>query len=467
MTAKGTRHLTDAFCRKTARPGRYTDGRGNLVFVVSPTGAKRWLFRYQRNGLRREVGLGPYPVVTLAEARDLALEMRRALQRGDDPKSVLRKAPCGPTFREAAEAFIEAKKAEWRNAKHRQQWRNTLASYAFPHIGDVPVAAVTVDHVLAVLKPIWTSKPETAVRLRGRIEQVLAFAQTKGWRCGDNPARWRGHLDHLLPRPSKLKRKRHHPSLPWRDAPAFLAELRDMPGLAARALELLILTAARSGEVRGARWEEFDLDEGTWTIPAHRTKSGREHRVPLGPRAFELVLALPRMAGSDLLFPGHKGQMSDMTLAAVIRRMNARRTKDGRAPWTDEKGHPVTVHGFRATFRTWVHQRTDFGRELAEEALGHKIVSAVEEAYVRGDALERRRQLMVVWERYLDGHPCPSRLASDRAEQLPEVVSADGSADPTAYRLREAGAPAKRDAGSGDAMQLHVQADGRLVPSAG
>lgn len=332
MTAKGTRRLTDAFCRKTHRPGRYTDGHGNLVFVVSPTEAKRWLFRYQRHGRRREIGLGPYPVVTLADARRQALEARRALQHGLDPRSVLQRAPSVPTFREAVEALIEAKQAEWRNAKHRQQWRNSLAAYVLPKIGDVAVAAVTTEHVVAVLKPIWTAKPETAKRVRGRIEAALDFARAQGWREGENPARWRGHLDKILPRPSQVKQVRHHPALDWREIPAFIAELEWMPGIAARALEFLILTAARSGEVRGARWSEIDFERKVWTIPAERTKTLREHRVPLGPRALALLRELPRLAGSEFIFPGTAGQMSDMTLAAVIRRINDRRRKSGLAP---------------------------------------------------------------------------------------------------------------------------------------
>lgn len=443
MAAKGTRRLTDAFCRKTHRPGRYTDGRNNLLFVVSPTGTKRWVFRYQLHGCRREIGLGPYPLVGLAEARERALEARRALRHGRDPKSALRTTPAGPTFREAASTFVEAKQAEWRNAKHRQQWRNTLETCAFPHIGDVPVAAVTVDHVLKVLKPIWETKPETASRLRGRIERILAFAQARGWRHGDNPARWRGHLDQLLARPSKLRRDRHHPSLPWRDAPDFLAELRRMRGLAARALELLVLTAVRSGEVRGARWQEFDLEEGTWTIPADRTKSGREHRVPLGPRALALVRALPRLEGTDLVFPGKNGEMSDNTLLAVVERMNERRRRKGLAPWTDREGHPVTVHGFRSTFRTWAQERTRVPREIAEAALTHVVGDRSERAYCHGDALERRRELMVAWECHLDGRSHPLHFR-DRGQRSSRKPTEEGPAD------SDVGGPGKREAVSGD-----------------
>ncbi len=392
--------LSAAFCKQVKAPGRYSDRGTGLVFVVSPTGAKRWLFRYQRHGRRRELGLGPYPVVGLAEAREVALEMRRALHRGEDPARVLRRGDAMRTFREAAEALIEAKSHEWRNAKHRQQWRSTLVTYAYPVVGEMPVAAVTVEHVLEVLRPIWMTKPETAARLRGRIEAVLDFARAQGWREGENPARWRGHLDHLLPRPSKVRLVRHHPALDWRSAPDFVAELRGMPGLAARALEFLVLTAARSGEVRGARWREIDLDAGVWTIPAERTKAGREHRVPLGPRAIDLLRELPRL-DEALVFPGTKGEMSDMTLAAVIRRMNRRREGEGHPPWSDPEGRPITVHGFRSTFRTWAHEATSFPSEIAEAALGHVVGDRVERAYRRGDALERRRALMIAWERLL------------------------------------------------------------------
>ncbi len=392
--------LTTAFCRKT-QAGRYSDAGSGLVFVVSPTGGKRWLFRYQRHGRRREIGLGAYPVVGLGEARDLALELRRALHRGEDPRRILRRDEAVRSFREAAEALIAAKGDAWRNAKHRAQWRSTLATYAFPVLGEVPVDAVTVEHVLAALQPIWTTKPETAARLRGRIEAVLDFARARGWREGENPARWRGHLDHLLPPPSRVRRVAHHSALDWRRAPAFVAELRGMPGLAARALELLILTAARSGEVRGARWREIDLDAAVWTIPAERTKARRDHRVPLAPRAVALLRALPRF-DDTLVFPGRKGEMSDMTLTAVLRRMSQRHEAEGRAPWADAEGRRLTAHGFRSTFRTWAQEATSFPSEIAEAALGHVVGDKVERAYRRGDALERRRELMERWAQFLD-----------------------------------------------------------------
>ncbi len=400
MTAKGTRRLSDAFCRKTRRAGRYTDGRWNLVFVVSSTGAKRWLFRYPRSGRRREIGLGPYPEVALAEARELALHMRRALQRGEDPRSVLCRTPCGPTFRVVAEALIASKAHEWRHAKHRAQWRSTLEAYAFPVLGRLPVAEITVEHVLAVLKPIWTRRPVTASRLRGRLEAVLDFAQARGWREGANPA----------------------------------------------------------------RWGEIDMEKRVWTIPAERTKAGREHRVPLGPRALALLAGLPRVEGVDLIFPGSGSSMSDMTLSAVIRRMNRRREVEGLDPWRDPHGRPITVHGFRSTFRTWTHEATEFPSEIAEAALGHAIGDRVERAYRRGDALERRRRLMEAWERFLDGRSDPRLPVGKRVKSSSEVASAGR---PGEHRLPEAAISREPGAGRGNPALLHVLADGRLVPSSG
>jgi integrase len=439
--------LTKTFCkRKGLEPGRYSDRGHNLVFVVSPTGGRRWLFRYQRHGRRRELGLGPYPVVYVEEARELALELRRALLRGEDPARVLRRNRSEPTFREAAEALIDVKAEECRNAKHRQQWRTTLETYVYPRFGHVPVREVTVQHILEVLSPVWTKKTETATRLRGRIEEVLDYARAQGWRDGENPARWRGHLDQLLPKPSRVRTVRHHPALDWRQLPEFVAELRAMDGMAARALEFLILTAARSGEVRGARWREFDLDRKVWTIPAERTKSFREHKVPLGPRACELLLRQSR--GDDgLVFPGAKGVMSDMTLSAVLRRMNKRHLDAGKTPWADAEGEWITVHGFRSTFRTWVQEKTEFSSELAEAALGHVVGDRTERAYRRGDALERRRELMEEWERFAcqkanARRGPPPRLVYDPSTGVLRLANVDhGSVEKKTPTPREDTAP--------------------------
>lgn len=407
MPKKGGR-LSARFVATVERPGRYVDGFG-LLLAVKPTGAKSWVFRYQRNGRRREIGLGPASIVSLAEARRMAAEMQRMLLEGRDPLAEKRRArtPPGWTFREAAEAYLAAHRPSWRNPAHRAQWESTLRTYAFPAMGDVPVRDVELAHVLAALEPIWRTKTETAKRLRGRIEAILDWAAARGLREGPNPARWRGHLDKLLPAPSRISRVRHFPALPWPHAPAFFAELGALPGVAPAALAFLILTATRSSEVRGARWREIDPERAVWEIPEERTKSRRPHRVPLVPEALALLERVrPLARGPDsFVFPGLRDgrPLSGTALSAVIDRMNAVRTAAGLAPWADAAGDVPTVHGFRSTFRTWAAEATPFPRELAEAALGHVVGDRVERAYARGDLFARRRRLMEAWAAFLGG----------------------------------------------------------------
>jgi integrase len=342
------------------------------------------------------MGLGGYPEISLKDARDLAREARRKLREGIDPiedrraakQALLAASARALTFKEAAEQYIADQEAGWKNPKHRQQWRNTLKAYVYPKMGALPVAGVEVPHVLDALRPIWTEKTETASRLRGRIELVLDWATARGYRQGLNPARWRGHLDKLLPRPSKVSHSQHHDALPVGEVGAFMVRLRAAEGLGSKALELAILTAARSGEVRGAAWSEIDLRARTWTIPSARMKAGKEHRVPLSQAAVDLLGKLPRMAGTDLVFAAPRGgQLSDMTLSAVVRRMEDRPA--------------ATPHGFRSTFRDWVSERTAYPGDMAEMALAHAIGSKVEAAYRRGDMFERRRRLMEDWAAFL------------------------------------------------------------------
>jgi integrase len=372
---------------KTAAAGRHTvAGVKGLLLEVTPRGSRSWVLRVQRNGKRHDLGLGPYPEITLAAARDKALERRRAILAGAAPLAH-RQAPKALTFQTAAEALIESKRPGWRNAKHAAQWGATLATYANPLIGARDVRAVDTADVVAVLTPIWTAKTETASRLRQRIEAVLDYASALGIRSGDNPARWRGHLDHLLAAPTKVRAVEHHSALPWAEAPAFVAELATRPGIAAKALLFAILTAARSGEVRGATWAEIDVAGATWTVPAGRIKAGREHRVPLPAAALEL-LGEPGPA-SALLFPPPRNPsrpLTDPTLTKVLERM-------GRGD--------LTAHGFRSTFRDWAGETTAHPREVIEAALAHRLKDKAEAAYARGDLFQKRRRLMEDWAAFL------------------------------------------------------------------
>ena len=377
-------------------PGRYAVGFGAYLQISGNSG-RSWVFRYQQAGRARHIGLGSAAEVTLAQAREKALQYRRLLRdQGIDPlasraanraKAALDAAK-GITFKECASRYIAAHEAAWRNAGHREQWPASLGAYVYPVFGDLPVSAVSTALVTKALEPIWAVKTETASRIRGRIEAVLDWAKARGYRDGENPARWRGHLENLFPARSKVARVVHHPALPYAGLPVFMATLRGRPGVGARALEFAILGASRTGEVLGARWDEIHGD--VWTIPAGRMKSGKEHRVPLSKRAVEILASLPH--NGEFIFQGRGGgkTLSKRGLIAALHGM-------GR---TD-----LTVHGFRSTFRDWVAERTNYPREVAEMALAHAIGDKTEAAYRRGDLFDKRRALMAEWARYCASLP--------------------------------------------------------------
>ena len=363
--------------------GRHADG-GGLYLSISPNGGRRWVFLYRWHGKPTEIGFGSARDVTLARARELAAQARGKLAERSNPKDA-RRSPGAATFGECADRLIAAMRPSWRNPKHAAQWEMTLREYAAP-LRRLQVDKITTNDVVSVLKPIWNEKPETASRLRGRIERVLDAAKAQGLRSGENPASWRGHLDQLLPKRQRLTRG-HHAAMRYADVPAFIANLQTRQATAAMALEFAILTAARSGEVLGARWEEFDLDRAVWTIPAARMKAGREHRVPLSRRAFKIVTAMHETRSGELVFPGSKPgkPLSVMALEMVLRRM---------------KIDDATVHGFRSAFRDWCAECTNFANEICEAALAHVIENKTEAAYRRGDLLAKRRRLMDVWAEY-------------------------------------------------------------------
>jgi integrase len=366
-------------------PGRHADG-GNLYLRVDKSGAKHWVFFYAFKGKQREAGLGGVQSMPLARAREKAREWRALLAEGIDPLDAKKAAGEASkrrrTFGEVAEFFLAAKSHGWRNAKHRAQWRMTLETYAAP-LWSMPVDEVETEAVLKALQPIWQEKPETASRLRGRIEAVLDAARVQGLRNGENPARWRGHLDKILPKAKKLARG-HHAAMPYGAVPAFVVRLRERPTVAAMAFDFLVLTAARTGEVLGCQWREIDLEAKVWTVPAARMKGSREHRVPLSVPAISVIERLRASRVGDFVFPGQRldRPLSNMALEMVLRRMKA----DG-----------VTVHGFRSSFRDWCGDHTHFPREVAEAALAHVAGDATERAYRRGDALAKRRELMEAW----------------------------------------------------------------------
>lgn len=360
---------------------------------------KSWCFRYHDRvtGRRREMGLGPLIDVSLAEAREKASELRKMLLDGKDPldernrKRAEAKAAIASmiTFDEAAERCIADKRPGWKNPKHTEQWVSTLGTYASPILGKLPVNDIDLALVRKVLDPIWTTKNETASRVRQRLESVLAWATVSGYRTGDNPARWKGHLDHLLPKPSKVQKKEHFAALPYVEIGAFIQALRGQQGVASLAMEFTILTASRTGEVIGARWEEFDLEKGFWTVPAERMKAHKEHIVPLSPRAAQIVRELAQTKLGPWVFPGWKQgtHLSNMGMSKTLQRMNR----------TD-----ITVHGFRSSFRDWAGEQTNYSRELIEHALAHKLKDKAEAAYARSTMPERRRGLMEAWAAYCE-----------------------------------------------------------------
>ena len=381
---------------KSKKPGRYGDGGGLWLQVRDPS-HRSWLFRYAIDGKQRQMGLGPLPDVSLAEARDAAMAARKLLRAGEDPIEVKRAGKAAKavdaaamSFRAVLDLYLAAHEETWKNPKHRQQWRNSLDTYAMPIFGDRLVAAVDTGAVMRVIEPIWKAKPETASRVRGRIEAVLDYATARGWRLGDNPARWRGHVENLLPARSKMAKVEHHAALPWEEIGGFMARLQEQPGTGALALQFTIYTAARTGEVIGARWSEIDLPGRTWTIPGERMKAGVTHRVPLSDAAMKVlheVLPAKPAKGDGFVFPGRDPgkALSNMSLSAVLRRMDL---------------DDLTVHGFRSTFRQWAGESTNVAREVAEAALAHTLKDKVEAAYQRGDMFEKRRWLMGQWSEF-------------------------------------------------------------------
>ncbi len=401
---KSVGKYTNVAVQALMKPGVYGDG-GGLYLQVRAVGQRSWLFRYKLNGKAHWMGLGGFPAVTLAQARNQAELTRRKLRDGIDPITERRAAkaatqltecdtPSPPTFGEVTAAYIAAHEAEWKNAKHRQQWRNTMATYCAP-LNHAPVEKIDNAAVLGVLEPIWTTKTETAKRVKSRIEAILDYARARGFRHGENPARWRGHLSLQLAKPSKVAPVEHHPAMPWKDVPAFMARLAAVDGASALALRFLILTSTRSGETRGAQWSEIDLESGVWTIPWRRMKARREFRVPLSEAALALVglAAVSRedRDGPDLLFPSPKETqsrqtlLSDMALTMQLRRMG--------------NGH-FTAHGFRSSFREWVAETGDFSHELGEAALAHKTRDKTVAAYQRSDLLLLRREMMEAWAKH-------------------------------------------------------------------
>jgi integrase len=381
-----------------AKPrGLYGDGKG-LWLQVSAFGTTAWLFRYMMAGKARGMGLGPYPDVTLKEARELADDARKLVRSGVDPieerkaKKIAAQVEAAKqvTFAKCVEEYLAAHSKSWRNAKHRDQWKSTLETYANPIIGKLPVAAVDTALVLKILRPIWDKKPETASRLRGRIERVLAWATVSTYRSGENPARWHGHLKEMLPSKSKVRKPVHHKALPYADTPAFMSKLRYEESVSAKALEFTILNATRTNETIGAKWSEIDLAAKVWTIPAARMKMDRPHRVPLSDRAVAILADLPR--DGDYVFPGaREGKpLSNMAMLELVRGM---------------LGHGYTVHGFRSSFRDWCKEQTNYPREIAELALAHVVADKSEAAYSRGDALDKRRPLMRDWSAYCQRKP--------------------------------------------------------------
>jgi integrase len=399
MATRRINKLPPVSLTKAMRPGMHSDG-GGLYLQVSESGAKSWIFRYSVNGKAHYHGLGPLQTVSLAQAREKAKACRHLVLDGIDPIAARRAkrneqqlaAAKAITFRQCAEAYIQAHAAGWRNSRHAAQWPATLETYVYPVFGPLPVQAIDVGLVMKVLEPLWVAKPETASRVRGRIEAVLDWATARAYRQGENPARWRGHLENLLPKKSKVRRVEHHAALPYAELPAFMAELRQQGNIAARALEFLILTAARTGEVRGALWAEIDLKAHLWIIPAERTKAHREHRVPLSNPAAAILEALVPVSRGELIFPSDtaRGPIGNARMLRLLARMG--------------RGH-LTAHGFRSTFSDWCSECTHFPSEVREMALAHAINSQVEAAYRRGDLFQKRRDLMDAWARHCS---CPT-----------------------------------------------------------
>lgn len=427
---KKAKELTALAVSKIKVDGRHAVGGAEGLHLQVLGDARSWILRAavgtrvnkqgQSVAHRRDIGLGSYPDVTLAEAREKAREYRKQVSMGVDPVAVRKAARAKTlveaeglkTFEQCAPLYIAANRVGWKNAKHVQQWENTLATYIYPILGKVPVADINTGMVLNALLqevevrdkkvPFWYAKAETASRVRGRVEVILDWAAFRGFRKGENPARWKGHLEHELPSRNKVQKVKNQPALPYTQLGSFLAELRKREGVSARALEFVILTATRSSEVFGVTWDEIDLQAKLWTIPKERMKAEREHRVPLSDEALSLLKELPRFVGNRLVFvaPGG-GMLSDMSLTSLIRRMNVSELEAGRQGFMDPKqSRVVTTHGFRSTFRDWAGETTSYPREVCEHALAHKLADETEAAYQRGDLLVKRTALMADWAQY-------------------------------------------------------------------
>ena len=389
---------------RISEPGLHFVGSVPGLGLQVKGASRSWILRVTVGNKRRDIGIGGFPGVTLAHARERARDLRLKVSRGIDPIQERRdqqaslKAAQGKlkTFSEAMRGFLDDRSSGWKNPKHKQQWQNTLTAYALPELGNLFVRDVELAHILNVLRPIWQEKTETASRLRGRIESVLDWARVHGYRQGDNPARWKGNLDAILPAPSKIKSVKHHTALPFEKIGDFMAKLREHDGTAAKALEFCILTAARSGEVRGAKWQEISFEKAEWTIPAERMKAGKEHSVPLSPHVIKLLKSLPCGTANEIIFKAPRGGMlSDMSLGAVLKRMEV----------------PVTVHGFRSSLRDWSGEATAFPREVTEHALAHQIKDKAEAAYARGTLMPKRRKLMEAWSIYCaQGHNAQAQV---------------------------------------------------------
>ena len=397
-------------------PGLYPDG-GGLYLQLSALGGKSWVFRYKINGRTREMGLGPAHSITLTDARQKAAECRRMrvdridpieARRSEEAKSRL-EAAGAISFHDCARAYIEAHRPGWKNAKHAAQWTATLNTYAEPIIGNLPIAAVNTAMMRRILDPIWTVKPETAGRVRGRLERIIDWATVQGYRNGENPARWKGHLDILLPKGGKVRQVQHHPAMPYGEVAALMMALREQDGVAADALQFTILTAARTGEVIGAMWDEINFDDALWIVPASRMKGRRVHRVPLSVPALNILKRRKALSVTEFIFPGAKRRrpLSNMAMAKVLDRLG----------YCD-----ATVHGFRSSFRDWASERTSYRWEVAEAALGHAIGNKVEAAYRRGDLLEKRRPMMNDWAAW-----CGSPAKADGKVQLVRAGDAIGA----------------------------------------
>jgi integrase len=409
-------------------PGKHFDGAGHGLYLrVDSNGAKFWIQRLVIHGKRREMGLGSYPLISLAEAREAAMQNKKLAYLGGDPMAERRKAKSSITFAEATSQYLESKLDGFKNEKHRKQWRSTLEGYAFPVLGNMSVKAIGTADVLRVLNPIWKEKNETASRLRGRIENVLSWATVAGHREGGNPAAWGGNLKELLAKPSKLAKGDNQPAVALSDLPQWWRLLLKREGMAARALQFVALTAARSGEVRGATWDEISIPEvegcdsaipanqATWTIPPSRMKNGRQHTIPLCAEAVALLRSLPRMEGSPFVFFAPRGgQLSDMTISAVMRRMQEAETAEGREAFLDPVNkRPAVPHGLRSSFRQWAAER-GYARDMAEIQLAHFIGSEVERAYQRSDMVGRRRAMLADWAAFLEGRAATGSVVNMR-----------------------------------------------------